>query len=422
MGAMSDFLALYPNDNTWRNYRSALMAFVDWKYGPQRKGREASKDELAAYERLIDEYLASDPDHLQDFIRFAAALSHANTPPHTARTRFVIWKEFLAEQGIEIKTRDIKRIRTKLPKGSTRTVERDLDHDTLRVLIQHMDVKGKALFLTLASSGMRVGEALTLTLTDIDLTQDPVFIQIRGENTKTGDQRFTFAGREAKEALVEWLKVREAYMIQAHNKNAGFIAHGFSGPRPDPRRDNRVFPFGMKTAQDIWRTAIKNASLRERDPSTGRFTLHIHQLRKFFRSQLALAVPVDIVEMLMGHSGYLTDAYRRFTRKQMAEYYQKGEYLLSIHAVKEISRMEGELKRELNEQQKTIVHLVAQIEQYERQLESIQGFMKAVARNPSVIDRARNPEGPFNTIDDIVPRRRGKTQLQPDPLPIIHSQ
>jgi len=422
MGKMSNFLALYPNNNTFRNYRSSLMAFADWKYGPQRKGREVTRDELAEYERLIDEYLSSDPDYLQDFVRWAAALAHANTPPHTARNRFVIWKEFLAEQGVEIKTRDIKRIRTKLPKGSTRTVERDLDHDTLRMLIQHMDVKGKALFLTLASSGMRIGEALSLTFNDIDLDQDPVFIQIRGENTKTGEQRFTFAGREAKEALAEWLKVRDAYMIQAHNKNAGFIAHGFSGPRPDPLRDSRVFPFAMKTAQDIWRTAIKNAGLKERDPSTGRFSLHIHQLRKFFRSQLALAVPVDIVEMLMGHSGYLTDAYRRFTRKQMAEYYQKGEYLLSVHAVKEISRMENELKRELNEQQKTIVHLVAQIEQYERQMDSLRGFMEAVARNPDVIDRARNPEGPFNTIQDVAPRRRKKIQLQPGPHPIIHSQ
>jgi hypothetical protein len=202
-------------------------------------------------------------------------------------------------------------------------------------------------------------------------------------------------------------------MIQATNKNAGFIAHGFSGPRPDPRRDSRVFPFGMKTAQDIWRTAIKNADLKERDPSTGRFTLHIHQLRKFFRSQLALAVPVDIVEMLMGHSGYLTDAYRRFTRKQMAEYYQKGEYLLSIHAVKEISRMEGELKRELNEQQKTIVHLVAQIEQYERQLDSIQGFMKAVARNPGVIDRARNREARSTRLMILSHAVAGKLNYSP---------
>jgi len=419
MGKMSDFLAFYPNQNTFRNYRAALMSFIDWKYGPQRKTREASQEELNRYEDLIDKYLASRPDFLADFVRYAASLSHAQLPPHTARNRFVIWKEFLAEQGVEIKTRDLKRIRAKLPKGSSRTVERDLDHDTLRMLIEHMDVKGRALFLTLASSGMRIGEALSITFNDIDLEQDPAIIQIRGENTKTGEQRFTFISREAKEALIEWLKVREAYMIQAHNKNAGFIAHGFSGPRPDPLRDKRIFPFAMKTAQDIWRTAIKNAGIQERDQSTGRFTLHIHQLRKFFRSQLALAVPVDIVEMLMGHSGYLTDAYRRFTRKQMAEYYQKGEYLLSVHAVKEISRMEGELKRELQEQQKTIVHLVTQVERYERELESLRGFMDAIARNPEIIDTVRNPSGPFNAIKGTT-RKTQRSQLQPQPNLLIN--
>jgi len=422
MGRMSDFLALYPNENTFRNYRAGLMAFVDWKYGPQRKGREVKKEELLLYEQLIDEYVDSDPDYLQDFLRYTAASAHAGKPPHTARNHFVIWKEFLAELGIEIKTRDLKRIRTKLPKGSTRTVERDLDHDTLRMLVQHMDVKGKALFLTLASSGMRIGEALSLTLHDIDMDHEPVLIQIRGEHTKTGEQRFSFISREAREALVEWFKVRQAYMIQAQNKNAGFINHGFSGPRPDPSRDNRVFPFAMKTAQDTWRTAIKNAGLKERDPSTGRFSLHIHQLRKFFRSQLALAVPVDIVEMLMGHSGYLTDAYRRFTRKQMAEYYLKGEYLLSVHAIKEINRMEGELKHELQEQQKTIVHLVSQVERYERELESLRGFMDAVAKNPEVIERARNPEGPFNTIRDVAPQSSRKNQVQAGQYPLINSQ
>ena len=114
MGKMEKFLALYPNDNTFRNYRAGLMAFADWKYGPQRKGREASKGELTRYDQVIDEYLASGPEYLQDFIRYAAAAASANTAPHTARNRFVIWKEFLAEQGIEIKTRDLKRIRTKL--------------------------------------------------------------------------------------------------------------------------------------------------------------------------------------------------------------------------------------------------------------------------------------------------------------------
>lgn len=372
MGKMGKFLALYPNDNTFRNYRAGLMAFADWKYGPQRKGREATKKELERYDRLLDEYLESEPDHLQDFIQYAAALYQMKVPPHTARVRFIIWKEFLAEQGIEIKTRDLKRIRTKLPKGSARTIERDLDHEVFRTLIQHMDIKGKALFLTLASSGMRIGEALSLTFDDIDLNQNPGFIQIRGENTKTGDQRFTFIGREAKEAILEWLKVREAYMAQAQNKNAGFLAHGFSGPRPLPTQDNRVFPFAMKTAQDIWRTAVKNAGLKERDPSTGRFNLHIHQLRKFFRSQLALAVPVDIVEVLMGHAGYLTEAYRRFTKTQMAEYYLKGEYLVSLSIpTREISQVEERLERE-----KTI--MFDRILSLENQMEELQVIAKTI--------------------------------------------
>ena len=30
----------------------------------------------------------------------------------------------------------------------------------------------------------------------------------------------------------------------------------------------------------------------------------------------------------MGHEGYLTDAYRRYTNKQMGEYYLKYEHLL----------------------------------------------------------------------------------------------
>jgi integrase len=66
----------------------------------------------------------------------------------------------------------------------------------------------------------------------------------------------------------------------------------------------------------------------------GRLQYRIHGLRKFFRSQLALSCPVDIVEALMGHEGYLTDAYRRYSRKQMAEYYLKAEQ----HAGKTPSR------------------------------------------------------------------------------------
>ncbi len=38
-----------------------------------------------------------------------------------------------------------------------------------------------------------------------------------------------------------------------------------------------------------------------------------------------LAIPVDIVETLMGHEGYLTGD-RRYSEKELGEYYSKGEH------------------------------------------------------------------------------------------------
>ncbi|HID43654.1 MAG TPA: site-specific integrase [Archaeoglobaceae archaeon] len=86
-----------------------------------------------------------------------------------------------------------------------------MDHETLRTILQHMDVKGKTLVLMLASSGMRIRERLQIRLEDINLETDPAEIVIRGENTKTEEQRDVFISREAKQMLKEWLKVRESY-------------------------------------------------------------------------------------------------------------------------------------------------------------------------------------------------------------------
>ena len=76
-------------------------------------------------------------------------------------------KEYLLQNDIEISQKQAKSIRKKMVKGGARTIEKDLDIDTLRKIINHMDIKGKALILTLASSGMRIGEALSLNINAI---------------------------------------------------------------------------------------------------------------------------------------------------------------------------------------------------------------------------------------------------------------
>lgn len=138
----------------------------------------------------------------------------------------------------------------------------------------------------------------------------PTKITVRGEYTKTGNKRITFMSDEATEALKTWLKQREDYIRSAVKKtNFG------NGKVAD---DPRIFPFVYNTACQSWIRMVKKAGYDEKDLETGRYKYHIHSLRKFFRSRLALKVPLDIVEALMGHEGYLTGVYRRYTAEQLA--------------------------------------------------------------------------------------------------------
>jgi len=283
------------------------------------------------------------------------------SPPKTARTYFIAVKEYIEHHGIEFTTRELKNIKSKLPKGSrARTVEMDMDSAIIRKLMEHMNVNGKALILTLASSGMRIGEALQIDLDDINLEDNPPTIIIRGENTKSGDNRITFINKEAKQTLEEWLKVRDKYLKSSLNKNKGLVNKGIGNLKDE--NDSRLFPFSYDNVKEIWDNVLKKTGYDKVDKSTGRKQLRIHQLRKFFRSQLALGCPVDIVENLMGHEGYLTDAYRRYTNKQMGEYYLKYEHLLYISMPEDILKLKSEFTDELNNTKDALCHNRSQVE------------------------------------------------------------
>lgn len=325
-GKLEAFLGLYQNSSTRTGYSVAVRSFIDSVYGKKRKGYRVSSHEKAEYERLVDLYLSEPRDYREDLTRYAVSLQ--DRPPLSAKKTFSYVKEFLSAHDIELKSMDIKRIRSKLPKGGPRTVERDMDKATLQSMVHHMDIKGRALVLVLVSSGMRITEALSIRMEDINFDEKPVTVQIHGDITKNGENRLTFISTEAVRAVQEWLKVRNGYMRAARHKNNGFVRNGMAKPRLAD--DTRLFPFSHQTAGQMWDTALKKAGFFSRDSTTGRKQLHYHMLRKFFISQMSLAVSKEIPEVLAGHSGYLTDAYRRYTRAQLKEYYLKAEHMVTL--------------------------------------------------------------------------------------------
>jgi len=355
MGKIADYLKNYTNESTKSGYVSSVYAFMDFIYGKQRAGVRATEEDKPKYEKLVDKYLKEDRDYPEDITKFAVSL-HSRAPL-SARQTFNCVTGFFSYYGRELSVKDEKFIRRRLPKGNVRTIEKDLDIDTIRTILQHVDTKGRALILLLASSGLRINEALTLPLEDVDLEARPAVITIRGENAKNGDNRITFMSAEATQAVKEWLKVRPDYIRAAANKNNGLVKSG-RGNLKSGEDDGRLFPFSDQNASTIWDNAITKAGLFSRDKSTNRKQLHYHQFRKFFISQLALIVSKEIPETLAGHEGYLTDAYRRYTKKQLAEEYLKGEHLLTIQAPKELLEMESEFKAEMATHSKILEKLV----------------------------------------------------------------
>jgi integrase len=355
MGKISDYLKHYDNESTAGGYSSAIYSFIDFIYGKQRKGKRVTAEEKEQYEKLVDRYLKEKRKYPEDMAGFVISLQ--SRPPLSAKQTFNSVKEFFNHYDLELPAKDLKFIRNKLPKGSVRTIEKDMDTDTIRTIIQHLDVKGRALVLVLASSGMRINEALTVALEDIDFNYKPALITIRGENSKTGNNRITFISEEAKQAVNEWLKVRSEYIRTSTKRNNGLVKSG-RGHEKTGVDDGRLFPFSDQNASALWDNALEKAEILSRDKTTNRKQLHYHQLRKFFISQLSLLISKEVAETLAGHNGYLTGSYRRYTKKQLSDEYLKAQHLLTIQAPKELQQIESEFKAKMQNHSDIIENIV----------------------------------------------------------------
>jgi tetraacyldisaccharide-1-P 4'-kinase len=152
--------------------------------------------------------------------------------------------------------------------------------------------------------------------------------------------------------------------------------------------DRRLFPFSHFVAEQMWYNALSKSQNETRDKSTNRRTLHIHMLRKWFLSQAKLAAPENVVEAWAGHIGYLDDAYRRYTKQQLAELYKKAEPYLLINVPKDVVEIQSSFKSELENAKAKILDLTTLViklqnenEELKKRLTSVEEKIKAFLNN-----------------------------------------
>jgi len=345
----SEYLALYNTNSTIEHIRVSLKKYFATIYKRPRTGDGRITD--AELDNLAQDYLDSDRDPRRDVESFFNSLNGYS--PKSVAVNLSLLKGFLGRNGVrfdEYFWKDLKRKRKGGRSSRAATQDEAPTVEQLRAIITHLPINTRAQALTLASSGMRIGESLKITLADIHLDEEPVRVEIRAEITKTGDARTSFLSTEAVQVLEEWLKVKDQYLK---------IAAGRSHLHEKKLQDERVFPWSAPVFYRAWENALRKAGFAMRDNNT-KTRIHVHHphtLRKFFRTRGGQSqVPVDAVEVLMGHEGYLTGAYRKLRddKKALAKLYIQMEPFVSTGDTAQAMEVREET-RELQLQLKKVV-------------------------------------------------------------------
>jgi integrase len=288
--------------NTVEGYVKAINKFVSFL------GFEDPEKALAAIRAG-----QVDPDAKVDQFIDKALEGYAH---RTVRNFLFGIKKWFELSGVKV---DWERI--EFPSGAeTSESDRAPSKEELKSLLNHASrARDRAAIMVLTSSGLRIGTMLSLKVGDVDFQNYPDVAKIKVERKRgrkfVGKRRgtqgrmfFTWITEEAKKALVEYLEER---------KRAGETLTPDSPLFEDSQRQGKFVT--LENFERVWYRLLKRAGLNEK--SNRQYMLHVHTLRKYFRSN-CVGVDPSYRETWMGHkAGYLDESYfRAEEQKHLAQY------------------------------------------------------------------------------------------------------
>jgi integrase/recombinase XerD len=203
----------------------------------------------------------------------------------------IAFLHFLMEQDA-ISPSVLKRtIRLKLPDRLPRAMN---PKDVKKLIGVTDDTRDRALILLLLRTGIRIGEALGLTMNDIDLAERKIRL-LEGEKNSVG--RVVYLSDDALFALKRWLTIR--------NREEAYLFYG-----------QRHGSLCYSAARSRFMHYIRKARLEHKGYT-------VHSCRHTFASELLNAgMRLEVLQQLMGHQDIeVTRRYARLTDKTREEEY-----------------------------------------------------------------------------------------------------
>jgi len=255
--------------------------------------------------------------------------------PSTIRAYFSFLKSYLRSQGIRINADDVKdfiQFPTKMNEP-----RKAIDGDTIKLILEQSSMLRKALYLTLLSSAMRVGEALALRKRDFDFSKNPVVINIPAKYTKNRRGRETFITSEAKKYVERLVKKK---------KESDQVFTDIEKIRDAVDNEGDVFSY-----------LRDKLGLTEKYEDSVRHVVTIHSFRSFFYTIATHIHGSDYAHAILGHSPYMS-TYYGLSPEQRAKKYKELEHDLTIDDSERLRIEKLKLEKEKSKLERQIPELV----------------------------------------------------------------
>lgn len=234
------------------------------------------------------------------------------------------------------------------PKVATRIRDRiPTIQELRRILSNNVALRDRALFMTCATGGLRVGTAVRLKVKDYKPREDGyAIINVTGGEGKklsAGMWYFTFITPETNQTIQDYLATR------GNVKPEDPLFTRIDKPRAFDKYTTNV--------SRQWRRLLKRAKLAYKVENHTWMAMHLHVLRKFFQTSCNRAgVDAKYYDFWMGHVStgkehYLNDSYFRATvQEHLAEYRKVAPYLtifgtIDVVKVEEFQRLRNEMEK-----------------------------------------------------------------------------
>jgi len=270
--------------------------------------------------------------------------------PSSVRRIISSMRQYFEEFGrIDFSERKFRRM-VKLPKE----IHQDPEPYTKEEIIEFVDSsspKRKALYMLLKDSGLRIGEAVQLKKSDVDMESNPVTIMVQANYTKTKKSRISFVTRETKPFLKRVMA----------NKEENDLIFGV----------NEDYRQAVNNEEVLFARTRANLGYTKKYECNNRYKKNLHSFRAFCATQLTETYSEEFAHGFIGHKGYLTQYIRN--KDKLAEKYLRAENKLmifeSVEVVEQTDKVE-KLEKAVLELQR-LYSLKEKTEGELRELESI---------------------------------------------------